>query len=88
MRWFTIYITESMQDSSKKVIRIHDIGDPMNVRLELQIGSLSFADPKILAIVTEDNRHEVAKLFSEKLHMPIEGEPAWMSDPMADVPLE
>ena len=74
MRWHMIYQTESMSDKTKKVIRIHDIGDASDVRMEVHVQALKFDDPSILAIVTEDNRHDVAKLFSEKLNMPIEGE--------------
>ena len=87
MRWFTIYQTTSMLDDAKKVIRIHDIGDPMNVKIETQLGVLNFSDPSILAIVTEDNRHDVAKVLSEKLNMPIEGEaePYQVDDPLNEV---
>ena len=74
MRWHMIYQTESMSDKTKKVIRIHDIGDASDVRMEVHVQALKFDDPSILAIVTEDNRHDVAELFSKKLNMPIEGE--------------
>ncbi len=88
MRWFMIYQTTSMLDDDKKIIRIHDIGDPMNVRIETQLGVLNFSDPNILAIVTEDHRHNVAKVLSEKLNMPIEGEhgPYQFDDPLNEVP--
>lgn len=85
MRWNTIYLTESMQDKTKKVIRIHDIGDAMNVRLEMQIGALKFSDPTILAIVLEYHTNEVAELLSKKLGYPVEKH---FEDPLADVPLE
>lgn len=73
MRWNTIYVTESIQDSSKKVLRIHDIGDASDVRMEVHVHALKFDDPTILAIVSEEHAIEVAQSLSQKLGLQIEG---------------
>ena len=74
MRWNTIYVSESTQDATKKVLRIHDIGDSMNVLLEMKLGTLNFSDQNILAVVNGDkNTIETAKALGKELGLTIEG---------------
>ena len=72
MNWNTIYRTGSMQDESKEVVRVHDIGDATNVRMEMGLGTLNFNDRKILAIVSDDHAREVAEFLSQKTGLPLE----------------
>jgi len=72
MRWNTIYRSDSMKDETKKVIRIHDIGDASDVRMEVHVHALKFDDPSILAIVNEVYAREVAKFLSQNTGLPLE----------------
>ena len=88
MRWSGIYITTGMQDKTKEVLRIHDIGDLANVRMELELGTIGFGDFRVLAVVQDEHAREVAKSLSQKLGLPIEGECDWHAtgDPLNEVP--
>ena len=72
MRWNTIYRSDSMKDETKKGIRIHDIGDASDVRMEVHVHALKFDDPSILAIVNEVYAREVAKFLSQNTGLPLE----------------
>lgn len=72
MRWFTIYRTSSVHNDRMGVVRIHDIGDASDVRMEVHVYALKFDDPDVLAIVQEGYEREVAELMSKSIGLPLE----------------
>ena len=72
MRWHMIYRSTSIQNELQSVVRVHDIGEPGNVYMEMGLGQLNFRDSSILAVVNDEYAREVAELLSKKLGLPLE----------------
>lgn len=76
----TVYLSTSQRDTTKQVVRVHGIGTPAHVKMEMRLGTLELGDPNILAVVqclstanpTEQTARDIAQYYADQLGLEVE----------------